>query len=88
GLRDTFLGGKVSPSDKNATRAALDAFELADKMASVRTIWLGGSWGIMHHVVVVPEAGECPFVDSSGCGVMKGLLASAYRGRWMICVAG
>ncbi|RMU29701.1 hypothetical protein ALP32_101587 [Pseudomonas avellanae] len=49
-------------------------------MASVRTIWLGGVGGIMHHVVVVPEAGGCPFVGGSGCGVMKGLRASVCRG--------
>ncbi|RMU50489.1 hypothetical protein ALP29_200026 [Pseudomonas syringae pv. avii] len=78
----------AGPGDKNAARAALDAFELVDKMASVRTIWLGGIGGIMHHVVVVSEAGGCPFVGGSGCGVMKGLLASACRGRWMICVTG
>ncbi|RMQ75239.1 hypothetical protein ALQ00_100782 [Pseudomonas syringae pv. tomato] len=49
-------------------------------MASVRTIWLGASGGIMHHVVVVSVAGGCPFVGGSGCGVMKGLLASVSRG--------
>ncbi|RMU38040.1 hypothetical protein ALP30_05118 [Pseudomonas syringae pv. primulae] len=78
----------AGPGDKNAARAALDAFELVDKMASLKTIWLGGSGGIMHHVVVVSVAVGCSFVGGSGCGVMKGLLASACRGRWMICVAG
>ncbi|GBH14007.1 hypothetical protein KPSA1_07503 [Pseudomonas syringae pv. actinidiae] len=57
-------------------------------MASVRTIWLGDAGGIMHHLMVVPVASGCPFVGGSGCGVMKGLLASAYRGRGMICVTG
>ncbi|GFZ67042.1 hypothetical protein PSE10B_35640 [Pseudomonas amygdali pv. eriobotryae] len=30
----------TGPGNKNAARAALDAFELIDKMPSVRTIWL------------------------------------------------
>ncbi|KPC57909.1 Uncharacterized protein AC509_5497 [Pseudomonas amygdali pv. morsprunorum] len=42
----------------------------------------------MHQLAVVPVAVGCPFVGGSGCGVMKGLLASVCRGRWMICVAG
>ncbi|RMM03798.1 hypothetical protein APX70_02807, partial [Pseudomonas syringae pv. maculicola] len=33
----------AGPGDKNAARAALDAFELVDKRTSGRTIWLGGS---------------------------------------------
>ncbi|WP_275576478.1 hypothetical protein [Pseudomonas syringae] len=42
----------------------------------------------MHQLALVPVALGWPFVGVSGCGVMKGSLASVGTGRGMICVAG